>query len=266
MKEILIEELKSLQLDILIKVHGFCIENNLRYTLAYGTLLGAIRHKGYIPWDDDIDICMPRPDYEKFLRSFNGKYDNLYVIAPELNPDYYAPYANVVDNRTLLLERYNRHRVDIGVKIDVFPLDGVSNVEEYKETRKLMKYYQRILSAKRHTLSKDGRFVTNIKLYLRKLQYCGFNYADIQRKIIARVTKNDFNKSPLADCLAYQTREILVPRSIYDEYIDIEFEGHIFKAVSDYDLPLRKDYGDYMKVPPIDQQLPHHGFTSYWLS
>ena len=100
-KTIIMEELRAIQLDILDKIHAFCTERGIRYSLGGGTLLGAVRHKGYIPWDDDIDIMLPRPDYDRFLKEFEGKY-------AELNLQYYGnditcciPFAKVYDNRTV---------------------------------------------------------------------------------------------------------------------------------------------------------------------
>ena len=97
MKEIGIDELKKLQVEMLVLIDEFCQHNNIRYSLSSGTLIGAVRHKGYIPWDDDIDIMMPREDYDRFVSTFNGAYGHLSLLAPEINCNYYAPYANVFD-------------------------------------------------------------------------------------------------------------------------------------------------------------------------
>ena len=125
MKEISIEELKDLQTGIAVMVHDFCQEHGIRYFLGYGSLIGAVRHKGYIPWDEDIDLGMPRPDYERFIHTFPGAYPDLKVFAPELDPGYYAPYANVCLEGTLLVEQnLSHHGREIGVKVDIFPIDG----------------------------------------------------------------------------------------------------------------------------------------------
>ena len=130
MKQLTIKELLQVQLDILRDVDAFCRQNQIDYFLVGGTGIGAVRHGGYIPWDDDIDIGMTRPNYDRFLSSFNGNYSNLELYAPEIDLNYYAPYANVCDNRTLLFEGANGHRKDkIGVKIDIFPFDGVPGDE-----------------------------------------------------------------------------------------------------------------------------------------
>ena len=162
MQRIADSELKLLQLDILCKVDTFCRLNDIEYTLYFGTLIGAVRHNGYIPWDDDIDIAMPRPSYDMFVKSFNGYDNNLYVICPEINLNYYASYANVCDRRTLLLEGKNGHHgVEVGVKIDVFPLDGTPDDEgEYVECVNRINHINRIMKIKRYGFPSNSKRAT----------------------------------------------------------------------------------------------------------
>ena len=107
----------------------FCDNNNLRYYLAYGTLLGAIRHKDFIPWDDDVDVYMPRPDYEKFIECFAKQYnDSKYELRSRLNNKVNLPFEKIVDMTTTV--RSNMNDVDDHLWIDIFPLDGLSSSEK----------------------------------------------------------------------------------------------------------------------------------------
>lgn len=120
-----IDELKFISYNILKFVADFCEINNIKYYLFAGTLLGAIRHEGFIPWDDDIDIAIPRDDYEKFIIEFDRNNDvNYKVLSIENSNKYYLPYAKVIDNRTLLFED-GKESMPIGVFIDIFPLDSI---------------------------------------------------------------------------------------------------------------------------------------------
>jgi len=272
MKEISIEELKQLQLDILCKVHKFCQSNEIRYSLAYGTLIGAIRHKGYIPWDDDIDIMMPRPDYERFLNSFNGTYPELVVIAPENDWSYYAPYANVCDNRTFLEERTVNHMGNtIGVKIDVFPIDGVPNdFEMYKSHDAEMKKTLKRLGYKKWRKDNYLKALENKRGFIihmsRILSDCFISFETLQKKHYTMAIKYPYEASNFADNVVFNTSNKLLrqPKECFENYIDVTFEGFKFKAIQGYDSFLRALYGDYMKLPPADKQIPHHGFTAYW--
>lgn len=124
-----IEEIKKIQLEILKYVDQFCSQNNIKYALGYGTLIGAVRHKGFIPWDDDIDIIMRRNDYNRFIELFSKETGRYKVWSHNLQTDYPIPYAKVTDEKTLKLEGTNYY-VERGVDIDVFPLDDLPNDEK----------------------------------------------------------------------------------------------------------------------------------------
>lgn len=268
MKEIDIEELKKLQIDILLKVHQFCLENNIDYSLDSGTLLGAIRHKGYIPWDDDIDIIMTRPNYERFISGFNGVFEDYYVLAPEINWNFYAPYANVCDNRTLLLEESVGHNnIDIGVKIDVFPIDGCQDdYNDYLVLHRKLHYLNAMLYSKRAIvkfyLSNNFRRASAL-LYWR-LKSSFKSYSDIQKSIHLLSTQFNYYDTNFASLLVFPFSPLHMKHSIFETFIDVDFEGYKFKGIKEYDTYLTALYGDYMELPPEEERVYQHGFTAFW--
>ena len=127
MKEMSLKDIQSISLEILKDVHAFCVKNNIKYTLQGGTLLGSVRHNGFIPWDDDIDIAMPRPDYEKFCRNYVSKKG--YQLICRQNNECYIMFARVAEmEKTIakcdILPWTNK---STGIWIDIFPLDGVED-------------------------------------------------------------------------------------------------------------------------------------------
>lgn len=266
-----IEELKSLQVDMLIKIDEFCKNNQIRYSLDYGTLIGAIRHEGYIPWDDDIDITMPRPDYNRFIHSFSGAYDNLNVVAPELNWNHFETYANVYDNRTILIESQNPHNgIEIGIKIDIFPIDGVPSDEHkyinlIKKIKRLnwIRGYKKI--AYKDILSFYKESPRRIIGQILQLPYFFSTYTDIQKLIWRECANYDYHNCEYLDKVVFHPYpRTIMKKEVVENYISIKFEGHQFSAFALYDMYLRMIYGDYMKLPPIEQRQNKHGFKAYW--
>lgn len=271
MKEILYDEIKSIQLDILCAVDEFCEKHNIRYSLAYGTLIGAIRHKGYIPWDDDIDIMMPRVDYDRFISSFNGSYEHISLMSPELDKSYYSPFANVFDNRTLLLEGTNGHRgINIGVKIDVFPIDYVSSdIRRYVREMQKVDKYNYILYIKRleALLKSSFSYKKLIRICLQKILYCCLPYQYLQDKIHKVAVNHLYFNSEYVDNVVYNIYSKKCTRfkaSLLESYTKVNFEGKNYSVIMEYDELLRIIYGDYMRLPPEDKRVPHHDFKAYW--
>ncbi|MBP3203631.1 MAG: LicD family protein [Bacteroidales bacterium] len=270
MKEIEIDEFRDILVDITEKIHQFCSQRGLRYFIGYGSLIGAVRHKGFIPWDDDIDLGMPRPDYEIFLKTFNGTFADTEVIAPEINPHFYMPFANVYRKGTLLKEEIaTHHGFPVGVKVDLFPIDGApADDAQYRKRRSRIDQWIRILFYKNvllsHRWKKDK--VLWFKTLVWKIAISPLSIPYIQRRIRALATANDFESSEYADKLSFPNPgNTRVKRSVFEHYIDVEFEGHVFKAPRDYDVYQKAIYGDYLSLPPVSQRVRYHGFHAWWL-
>lgn len=264
MKEIGIDELKKIQLEMLVKIDSFCKTNNIKYFLSAGTLIGAVRHQGYIPWDDDIDIMMLRQDYDKFIHSFNGKIKDLSVDAPELNWNFYAPFANVFDMRTILYEKNKSYRGDsISVKIDVFPFDNLpSNEFVYWITRNVVLILNSIMRVKRLTLPFKN---LTVKHKIIKCLLCWFPYI-LAQKIIHKIAIS--NEKDVESDVFLRTFDIKKPmrarREIFQHAVYVPFENYSFPIPEHADEYLRIRYGDYMKLPPEEERIPHHNFTAFW--
>lgn len=269
MKEMMLSDVLSLQLSILQRVDRFCRENSIPYTVDGGTCIGAVRHHGYIPWDDDIDIAMTRPNYERFIRSFNGYDNNLEVYAPELNWNYYAPYANVCDKRTILVEGSNGHNgMDIGVKIDVFPIDGVaSDINEYHRNNRRIAFLWNALYIKRAVLEKTKYSCRSmyIKFLIKRAILSFISYASIQKSIRRLALKHPFENSEFVEDFIFPwPHDVRCPRRAFEDYMDVPFENISVSIIKGYDEYLSRLYGDYMTLPPEEKRVAHHGFKAYW--
>lgn len=265
LKSIGFEETKVIELDILKQIAKYCEDNGLRYFLTYGTLIGAIRHKGFIPWDDDIDIQMPREDYLKLIRDFNNKIENknLYLVAPE-KPMSCHPIVKIIDRRTIKVEPgYDYSDGNLGIDVDVFPIDGMpaSDAEYKRWRRKLIWYYKNFDAAKQ---LKTGTFKHHVKLFLMGSWFIPANYwLDKAAKLHA---KYPLNSSAYAGSMEtpYNVTGNRVRKECFDGFVMADFEDTKFRIPVGYDEILRSIYGDYMKLPQVELQVTHHINNVFW--
>lgn len=257
-RHISLEEMRIIQLDILDAVHEFCMARGLRYSLGGGTLLGAVRHKGYIPWDDDIDIMMPRPDYERFISEFAGYRSNMSLQNYDNDPQCYLIFSKVYDNRTVLEEGLMLRN---GVAIDVFPIDGLPAETEldsyWAELSHTSHRIYRMTRRYKNTLWKD------VKLWVKKLYHP--SRAKNIRILKKQLAGYDFATADFAGAItgSYGKKEHM-SASTFRTYVTLPFEGREYMAIADYDSYLTKHYGDYMQLPPEDKRCTHHTYEAWW--
>lgn len=263
-----IAELKTIQLDILQAVHDYCQAHGLNYSLGYGSMIGAVRHKGYIPWDDDIDIMMMRADYEKLVEGFEHPYLKVYDYRRD--PNYNYPFVKVADTRTLVVEK--NCMKNIGINIDIFPVDYLYNTEEESQAfihslRPLkQKYRMKLLQP-----TEKNNWKTRMAIRLSKMLVARYDLKDLvkaQYIKINRLPKRNMKYVAMVSGNAYgpKVEKNFWSSSIFNCYIDLPFEGRKFKCIADYDIYLLAEYGDYMTPPPVDQRTsPHSLCEIYWL-
>ncbi|MBO7301186.1 MAG: LicD family protein [Bacteroidaceae bacterium] len=261
MKVINIEEVKKIQLDILDDIANFCKENNLQYCLAYGTLLGAVRHKGYIPWDDDIDIHMPRADYEKFIKLYNSKEKKNAVITHEINRNYHVPFAKVFRKGTIVQEHLYKQSV-FGVYVDIFPIDGIKS----KAQAYICGQCIRCMYIKTSIFNNSQTIARKIRLFITKMLLLPFTEHFILSMI--RKTSTLFNIDECEKVCSFGSRTALreiLPKNLFESNISIKFEGNEYNIPAQYDIYLKSKYGDYMQLPPEENRVSTHDSVASWL-
>lgn len=263
MKKISLEECKKIMLETLAYFDEICRKNNINYTLIGGTLIGAIRHKGIIPWDDDIDVALTREDYNKIISILEQDDNHQYkVITWQNNKDYYYPFAKLVDTRTYLQERDYKMYDDCGLYIDLFPYDIAP-----KRFIKLHYFRKKILNTFIHGLAFNPESCNQNNYFIKKIR------AFISNKILGkkRILKHYDHL-----CMKYNNKDYdglmspfmnrvpkIIKKDDMNEFIYTEFDGYKFQIVKNYDGVLKEYFGDYMKLPPENQRVTH-GLTVYW--
>jgi lipopolysaccharide cholinephosphotransferase len=261
MRELGFDERKKIELEILIEFDKFCKENGLTYFLAYGTLIGAIRHKGFIPWDDDIDINMPRKDYCWFVENYNKKNLNgrYKAVSPKM-PEAQHTFLKFIDTKTLKIEPNIKYEYGcLGIDIDIFPLDG-----QPEDEKKYNRWYDNLMRIYRFfgLCGKDN--TGNIKIK-RRIALLVIKPLTGGRKKLLRKAERLHQKYPydISKYIgsiesAFDERSVRFPKEWFAKSIFVEFEGHKLPVPVEYDKVLKKIYGNYMEFPPKEEQKIHH--------
>lgn len=260
-----LKELQKIELEILLDVDRFCREHGLRYFLGEGTLLGAIRHNGFIPWDDDVDIIMPRRDYNKFLelapKLLAPKYEVQHFTTVE---NYWSPFIKIrslAENQKYRQGHIAHLTKHNGALIDIFPLEYVLEPGSLrlKAQEFRIRFFRRTLIVKLG-LEKPDSYKGRIFFFVGKL----YSVKRIHRILDKEFNRYNDKERPYVGNLAsyHKLEHMVVPASVYKESIGHEFEGHLLPVPKEYDLLLKTIYGNYMELPPEDERRIKHSFVA----
>ncbi len=250
-----LKQLHTKLLAIMREVHNICDENGIKYTLIGGSLIGAMRHQGFIPWDDDLDIGMMYKDYQKFIDVVhNYKHPWLEFYIPEYEPNTFRSSMKVFDKRTTYIEE-NSPEIR-GVFVDIMPFSYVGN-SRFRFVLEF--YYHRILKAllyykNPNSSLRRGPVLRNL---LFKFVAKFFSNSKLMKMINHRYNcLNRFEHIYVSDLDG--VLKGLVPSSFFDNFVLTKFEEDKFMRISEADAYLRRVFGDYMILPPVNQQKSHH--------
>lgn len=257
-----IREIQQMELGIMEYIHETCQKIGVKYFLAYGSLIGAVRHKGFIPWDDDMDICMLREDYEKLQDYLIANPDERYeVMSYKNNLNYVYPFMKVQDNHTYLLEEDVRIDSNMGIYVDIFPVDGYEDDSVFKDkmTRLIKKRQLSCYTFKGITNTKS--ILNSLIRYISVIIFYFTNTNKYIRGIDELAQSRKVDDYELVDYLIYKDMNKPVwKREWLKQTITGVFEGKEFMIPKNYHEILTSDYGDYTQLPPVELRFSHHDF------
>lgn len=260
MKEMTLD-LKTRLISMLNYIDNICEKNHIHYYLAGGTLLGAVRHQGFIPWDDDLDLSLPRPDYNRLIKIIESTESEYRICSVMNEASYDHAFVKLVDTST---EMYNESgkKLPYGAFIDLFPIDGYGNNYDLavKRIKKINKYLGPILNASIPFEEIEG-WVGKAKLGIKKVIFSNRFRLYLFHRIEQSLESTDFYASKyIGSTYGLRAAKEIIDGETFRNTIRLPFEGKSYPCPSGYDQYLRQMYGDYMKLPPKEQQVNPHNY------
>ena len=256
-----LKKLHTTMCEILDEIVRICEENGLQYFLVGGTLLGAVRHKGFIPWDDDLDVAMPRKDYDKFTKLCQTELSTrFYLHCTEFDPNYWISFNKVKKHGTIFETKQDStiNTPYKGVFVDVFPLDNASKERSFWQD--IQAYAVKGLNSfqfRRTGATMPTKYPVGLKILSPILSLFPMPVLSRLTQRIMKLNHNDDSKYFVSLGSFINFRKQTMEKSIYFPPSKVEFEGKLYMAPRDYDYVLSRLYGDYMKVPPPEKRITH---------
>lgn len=263
-----IRDVQLITLEILDEFDRICKKHGIKYHLFSGTLLGAIRHQGIIPWDDDIDVCMLRSDYDRFLKICTSELrPDFFLQTGKSDPGYIMQFAKIRKNNTLFLEDVlegrNMHK---GIFIDVFPLDNakpgtLSGVIQQKALKVLVSLnFRRLRAVCSKNRSLKDTIINTIFYYILKITpKCLTDWLQHFFMTMFNKQKTEWLCHFTNGVTDARYKKYVMRRTEFEDVVDTVFEGRNLPSPRSYDIILKRIFGDYMKIPDAAKQNPHHG-------
>lgn len=253
-----LEEIHEELLKLLLRFDAFCKEHGLRYSLDSGTLLGAVRHKGFIPWDDDVDVNMPRPDYDRLMSLEGELADDLHLVNAG-NSDFVYGFCKFCTDKVRAQEPSYEGHMDEMLWIDIFPTDGMpaDAADAAKAKALVRKATRRNVWANVNHQSERG-----LKRAIKTVGGALFGLGDPRGCMLAAiaeaVSSPGYESAERVGCFVGTDRGCWsIPKGGYEKTVNMEFEGRMLPCMSCWDEFLTALYGDYMQLPPEDQRRTH---------
>lgn len=269
-KELSLEEIHKETLNVLRKIDEICKVNNIKYNIMYGTLLGYVRHNGYIPWDDDMDITMLRPDYDKFIAYCKNYEDEILpfkLFSKETQDDYPFNIPRFCDTRFRMVKTDGLKDAGMGLFIDIYPLDGLGTVKD-KDKKNIEKkktfwmrclgcaYSDKIMGSSNSFIKAILRLPIYVYAHIRGAQYFLEKFELLSKKY-------SYDESKYVGILAWDFLVTYYEKEWMENLEDIVFEGVETLAPVESKKVLEEEYGDYMKLPPEEDRKPYHEYLIY---